>query len=546
VFRKEVYMEIDSNNDYKLCLQKLWNLLAEKNVKVDEKFILNLQKGSKNVSCEVKNSCKILHFSSEWNFEDVLSTIDGLNPKDYPQLFIFIIEASYSCFLKSEKTSSEPLKKKMKTSNEGIEKMKENLLKFGLFRPLILELTSQDSNKTEFYYKNENMTRFTAIDQIQKDVIKIIDFSNGNLVNFEFFREIKNPTIILKFLRTLKLQEEAITRMILNATKTCTLTEFLTLLDTPFEGEHSILSFESQGILSNTLNQEALQLAEDNHTLPNVLNFNYSVSSAMDFECDLGNSAINGSHTSLSVLLVAVEHKNKDVIDYLITYWTHLIQQLPFEHQVKISTAAYETNQLDVLCDLLDIADFPFPNEFKVDSVDHDRLSKIISQRSDFKAAIEVENFQKLEEFISQNLSLKIVYNTNNKSAINHAIDLKKSKVYLFFVSAGFQPTEAFNIQELLNQEEFANFKNQIKQQEMENISSALQDKNKSVMLLSTRSLIHNRRIKNKTEAEYRLKIKQWFEDINKLNFGPELLNVAASCEDLKIIFNFESATVSL
>ena len=87
--------------------------------------------------------------------------------------------------------------------------------------------------------------------------------------------------------------------------------------------------------------------------------------------------------------------------------------------------------------------------------------------------------------------------------------------------------------------------KEQIKKLSKENVSLALKDKNKAVMMLSSRSLIHNRRISRDQEAVYRTKIKQWFEDINKLKFGPDLLQVAASCKNLKIIFNFESSTVS-
>lgn len=79
-----------------------------------------------------------------------------------------------------------------------------------------------------------------------------------------------------------------------------------------------------------------------------------------------------------SVLLGAVENQNKEVIDYLITFWTHLIQQLLFEHQVRISTAAFDPNQLDVLCDLLEIADFPFPKDFNADDIqNHEKLQKI-------------------------------------------------------------------------------------------------------------------------------------------------------------------------
>jgi len=59
-----------------------WNVLAEhQGIKIDEKFILKFTKGTKKVTKEVKDSCKILHFSSEWTFKDVLMEIKRLDNK---------------------------------------------------------------------------------------------------------------------------------------------------------------------------------------------------------------------------------------------------------------------------------------------------------------------------------------------------------------------------------------------------------------------------------------------------------------------------------
>ena len=242
-----------------------------------------------------------------------------------------------------------------------------------------------------------------------------------------------------------------------------------------------------------------------------------------------------------------MENKNAEVIDYLITYWTHLIQQLPFKHQIRISTTAFETNQLDVLCDLLDISDYPFPENFEAHSgqIEHEKLLKIIKERKIFKTAIEVENFEEIDNFIENNLSLKTVYSSANKSAMKQAVDLKQYKVYFHLKSFGFKATEFTNLEDVLDADELKKAVQCKIQQREKNVNDALSEDQKSINLLCNRSSIHNRRISKDKEAEYRRKYRKWYEDISKIPFGPIFLDVAASCDDLKIIFDFESDSVN-
>jgi len=67
----------------------------------------------------------------------------------------------------------------------------------------------------------------------------------------------------------------------------------------------------------------------------------------------------------------------------------------------------------------------------------------------------------------------------------------------------------------------------------------------KSIMLLLNRSSIHNIEIDKNTENEYRKKFKEWYECIYATEFGKELIDIAAQCENLKLIFDFECPTVS-
>jgi len=129
--------------------QTPWNILADhKGIKIDEKFVLKLTKGSKHLIKEVKDSCKVFNFSSEWNFEEVLTSIDELDSKDFPQAFIFTIQViNHANF------------------SDKFTKLKEKVLKFGSARPMILQMTSEDENESKIYYKEESAALFIVFDQ---------------------------------------------------------------------------------------------------------------------------------------------------------------------------------------------------------------------------------------------------------------------------------------------------------------------------------------------------------------------------------------------
>jgi len=512
----------DSENSYESPL----NILKKHSVKVDEKFVIQLTKSSKVLCRDVKESCKVIHLSVEWNFEEVLKTLDGLSPKEYPNLFIFTIEASNFGFKSNDQNKSQ----------EEIEKLSKCLLKFSDNHPMILQLTSQSEDETKFYYKEESSTKLiiignnhTNFESCKNFPSFLCSFLDGKFENFddkiiEKITNSQNCSLILRFLRALNLSENIFEKIILEISKNGSKNEFLSALDASLEDHGRILNYHAQDFISEAFVDSKLS--------------NDSTSDQDD------QNSSNDEKLNFSVLLTAVENKNKEVIDYLVTYWTHLIQQLPFVHRVKISTTALETNQLDVLCDLLEIVDFPFPENFKADLINHERLRYIVNFREEFKEAIENESFDKIDDFIDKNLSLKSVFNLENISAMNQAVDSRKFKAYFYLKSFGFQTTSDIDLEEILTEEELENAETQAIKQRRKNVKEALRDVDNPVMLLATRSFIHNRRTSKKKEAEYRLKIKKWLGDIHKIKFGPELLNTAASCENLKITFDFESIMV--
>jgi len=327
-------------------------------------------------------------------------------------------------------------------------------------------------------------------------------------------------------------------KLILEVIKSGTKADLLTIFRAPVEHDGRVLSIEAQQYLSEVFYEEQLDNERMEHIEDTKVLNNDDSSIKSDYQTVLVGKS------SSSILLTAIEHKNTEIIIYLITYWTHLIQQLPFDHQIKISTAAFETNQLDVLCDLLEIADFPFPKDFEFDDEqEHDRLRKITLQRMAFTIAIKRENFDKINQFIDDNLNLKNAFSIDNETALTQAIDLKKFGVFYYLKSLGFQGKDCQDILNGLDKDEKMKATQQAVKQRRTNVKLALVNVHNSVLLLSTRSLIHNRKISKEQEAEYRKKIMNWFQDIHKI--APEMLDVAASCEYLKIIFDFESDTVS-
>jgi len=492
------------------------DLLSNKNsIKIDEKFVIRLTKESKNVNKEVKDSCKVLHFSSEWKFKEVLTTISRLDANEYPQLFIFIIE------IKKPKSQRISLLKCFRKKQDPFRKLQDNCIKFSVNRPLILQLPSVHENCSKIYYKEDDSSQFTAIHQQYNNFEEIKDFPsilclllNDKIQNFEdkvikFVENNSKMLLFLRFLRALTLSETFFERIILKITKKGSVTEFFAIIDAPFNNTVSWLYRHDQKYLTK------------------VVCINQSDSSTV---------------SSTSVLLTAIENKNTNVTDYLILNCTQLIQQLPFEHQVEISTAAFVTNQLDVLCNLVDKADFPFPDNFNPESIKDKCLKTIIKERKNLEAAIKSGKKDDITVFMGKKSNLKVVHNINNNSALEIAAELKNFTIFNHLKWHGFLTTNT--------NENFKNFEKEAidyaEQQRKTHIRLGLTDDQMSVNSLCNISLIHNKKISKDQEKIYRKKIRNWYEHINNIENGQELLDVAASCNKLQIIFDFESNKVSL
>ncbi|XP_070497113.1 uncharacterized protein [Chironomus tepperi] len=526
---------------------QILNILNHEFIKVDEKFIIEITKqNQKSLDKEAKRNCKILKFPFEWTLDEVFVKVKKLNHKEFLNLFVFIIESQFG-----EAHLDATIDRFVKCINKPTND-----------RPLVLQMTSIDENVTKIFYKEENSRKFYEIKK-QEEIaenfetflgfLKTSEIENFETVMLEKLPKVQNSSLIIRILRTLKLSDNFFKKLILKCAERGSKTDLLASINANFG---NLLCFEAQEYLSDVIYEETM--SNEELIVPNQENS--SLNEIPDTSSDNNpeevptydtkstsseySSASTASHLNPSILQEAIKNSNKEVISYLISYCSHLIQQLSFKHKVRISTTAFETNQIDVLCDLIEISDFPFPENIVDIANNHKRLANIIKTRNEFEIAINTENFDKISKFIDNASNLRLAYNVYNISAMKHSINHKKYNVYFHLKSFGFQASEFSDLSEILNENELKKA-NKIKvQQRKSNVIDGIKNVQNSVMLLCTRSIIHNRKIKKELEHEYHAKIKKWYEDIYKIEYGPELLAVAASCDQLMIIFDFESYSV--
>lgn len=92
-------------------------------------------------------------------------------------------------------------------------------------------------------------------------------------------------------------------------------------------------------------------------------------------------------------------------------------------------------------------------------------------------------------------------------------------------------------IQDVINKNYFQN---------RDKIIRKSKNKARCVLLLSARSLIYKSDHSQDFEEIQRNKIEKWFDDIYSSKYGSKLLDAAAQCEHLAIVFDFGNDNVSL
>jgi len=478
------------------------------NSSIHDKYVLNFEEFE---NIEALRTCKVLKFLSNFSFEDILSKICKLDSQQCGHLFIFTIEVEELSKLK-------------------INDLQKCLQKFSETRLIILQIKINKENVTKIYIKREN-SNFQEVGQSSRNDQSFKDFPTflqlfltSKVTNFEGLMLEKLPTIkdsqhIIRFLRVLKLSKEFYKQLVLKCAAGGSKIDLLAAIEAPFEGDGRMLNCEAENWIKHTITVKKGS-----------------------------NSHQNNQKSDQAVLLAAVASQNVEVLDYLISYCGPLIQQLPYKHQVQVSTTAYDAKQYDVLCDLVELCDFPFPENFKPDPTENERFNNIITERKEFFEAVDSKelNLPELSKFINKNLNLNIVYNFYNDSTLYHALTSGHYKAYFHLKSLGFEAKEFDDINEILGGNELKEANKIGNKQRGANVENSSFDSRNPIDLLATQSKIHNRKTKSEDETKYREIIKKWYKEIFESRWGCHLLRVASMCQKLRIIFDFESNSVSL
>lgn len=500
-------MDIDdahSSND--LNKNGYLDILNHKFLKINKIHVVELKKPMENVSDQAMKECKILKFTMDYNLVEILEILEHSLLK-FRKMFVLIIESKNFGFQSDAITQLK----------ENIEKLSQILRRIFETRPFVVQITSIEENISTFIYKKEGASTFNEI-SLEENVVNFdsffVRFMKGKVdfltcTSSQTIESLANQilscqesTLIIRFLHIYNQLEGFFHILRIKCAEAGSKSQFLAALDDPFDNDGRLLDDNGQKLLKSCF---------PSVTLPNV---------------------------SCSYLSIAADHLNIEVVEYFIDCCTHLIQQLPLDHQVQITTTAYINRRIEMLCILLYNADFPFPQNFDKYSVNHTELQQIVKDREEFFGAIITENVEHMENFIDNNMNLKVVYNFENYSSLKQTLYINKINMYCLLKSYGFQSAPDENLENSFDETKKLQITNW-------NAENSPPDEHKSVKLLAVRSFVYNRKISKESKSSYRQNIQKWYEDINSTKFGRQILNVAAQCENLKIIFDFESDLVS-
>lgn len=447
---------------------------------------------SKGTASIQQISDKAMKIIPTFSFSEVITSLTNINSKyeNFPSLFVFIIQTN------NLKSSDKPNLKDISTC----------LNNFTKSRPLILKISSKNAVSSEFYLKEIRVNNFISIDVNQNDpdnfeiLLNIFMDQTKDCFDDETIWRIlrsKNSTMFLKFLQNWDFYEDPFQKLILKCASNGTLDQFLAVLG----GSYKFLNENAQFWISTTFNET-------------------------------------------SILNEAIKNEKENVVNYLISRCTHLIQQLPFDDRAIISSNLNNAKKYKTLCNLLEISDFPFPKDFETSNITDKRLKDIMDERRNFHDAISTKNFDEVKKFVNKNYCLKLVYNHQNETSIFTAFNSKNYDVLTYLQSLGFSAEEKENCDYFST--EIKQLREAMNSQTQKNANAARPDEKRTVYYLMARSFIHNRMLNKQKESAHRAKIKKWYEIIYDIPLCCKFLDVASQCKDLKIIFDFESENVSL
>lgn len=511
-----------------------------------------------SLEIDTKNYCKILKFSNNWKLDEILLEVSHLDPKVYPNLFVLIFTVGS---FKSGKCSPKTSKLKIRI-NQKVKTLIKLLARFGDRRPLILQVTSKTQKSTRIYYKNKDSENFVRMKKQDEQSRNIVDFSSflsayldEKIENFEELMlkklpKVKNSDLILRFLRLLPMSTEFFNNLILKCTAYGTVDDLLAAMDATSFHITKNIEPEVQYCLTERMELAELRRNDQSNVLSDESMDDHQIVRSSEKKLNKmdDNFDQNKNHSSNSILLTAMTNQNQQIFNFLVTNFPHLLQELPIDCQSDVSNVAFRKN-LDALCDLLDICDFPFPNNdtnLKLEERRNERFEYVIKERLELHKAITDEDYKRIGNYINKHPNLKIIHSPTNDSAVYQAVEAKKYKVLQHLKARGFKESK-YEYGGLFKNDEEQEIANKYKAaQRRQNVSEALPNMSSTAMMLASRSFIHNKGISKSMQVEYQEKIRLWYQRIQKISDVSPVMDTAACCSDLKIIFDFESETVSV
>lgn len=468
---------------------------------INDVFLLMLTKNSVEFANDNKRKiCKLMKFGSDWKVEEIIKYFKNCDHKEFPNLLMVIIQMNNidSINLQNRGSFSNEIKIYEK-------KLKKTLIKFAKNRPMIFQISSEIEDVSKFYFNCSDSQKFKKIKNIACESKIFNDFSSflwlfleGKFENlfdscFEILPNVQNSSLIYRFLRMLRQEEEDFKSLILGCFWNGSKNDIKAILNYPLHDRN------------------------------------------------------NEIETEFKILGQKYSNNENEVKNFILDYCSRNIGKFIYSSQLKISTKAFDKNDFGLLCDLIDTCDFPFPENLKTKSVIHEDFNKIIKKREEFNKAINEKSENEIKQFIVLHPNLKFVYNPNNCSALHQAFDPFDKTLLHQLEDLDFQTPEykdycrtTSDKNNIRTARELATLKRD------KNIKAASQIVTKTVLQLLCKSFIRKNNNTKETDNFYKGKISKWFENIYSILENKPHLDIAAQCSKLKIIFDFDSEEVSV
>lgn len=360
-------------------------------------------------------------------------------------------------------------------------------------RPVIIHFMTNDDNCAKIFYRNEHENHFKDMNEQMTDSFasfyinassKSSDSTDNELLIDEALKS--NDPLSVRFLKILKRTENSDQNLILKCASMGNEGQFLAAIDLHFNYQQEGFGFMLYNLMSDVFEGK------------------------------------------MSILKAAVVGKNKEIVEFLTNYFAISLEKLPYEHKILIVNRADD----DILYLLLNFANFPLPLSLPKN---HDGLNRLKSKKQNFHYVIRDGDLLQVK-LLQENFNYsKTAYNLENHSALRTALESKQSEVYSYLFSNGFQAGQEEDLDKLINRLSF-NVKSKVT---TAITSHANENANESIIILASKSTLHNRKIDSMTTKNLHECIKKLFNDLHKIEEAKILLEIAAKCPKLHIIFNF-------